>query len=41
LYGEELALRDFRFVREQKRFGSVDELLAQMRLDAASVSLSS
>jgi riboflavin kinase/FMN adenylyltransferase len=41
LYGEELALRDFRFVREQKRFGSVDELLAQMRLDATSVSLSS
>jgi riboflavin kinase/FMN adenylyltransferase len=41
MYGEELALRDFRFVREQKRFGSVDELLAQMRLDASSISLSS
>ena len=25
LYGEELALRDFRFVREQKRFDSVDD----------------
>lgn len=41
LYGEELALRDFRFVREQKRFGSVDELLAQMKLDVAAVSFSS
>ncbi len=37
LYGEELALRDFRFVREQRRFGSVDELLAQMQLDAKTV----
>ncbi len=40
MYGEELALRDFRFVREQKRFGSVDELLAQMQLDRSAVSLS-
>ena len=38
LYGEELALRDFRFVREQLRFDSADALLAQMKLDAASVS---
>lgn len=38
LYGEELVLRDFRFVREQKRFDSVDELLAQMRSDATHVS---
>ncbi len=37
LYGEELALRDFRFVREQRRFDSVDELVAQMRDDAATV----
>jgi riboflavin kinase/FMN adenylyltransferase len=37
LYGEELALRDFRFVREQRRFDSVDALIAQMREDAATV----
>ncbi len=37
LYGEELALRDFRFVRGQRRFGSADELVAQMREDAATV----
>jgi riboflavin kinase/FMN adenylyltransferase len=37
LYGEELALRDFRFLREQRRFASVDELLAQIRADAAAV----
>ena len=37
LYGEEIALRDFRFVREQRRFESVDELVAQMRDDAATV----
>jgi riboflavin kinase/FMN adenylyltransferase len=37
LYGEELALRDFHFVREQRRFGSAEELLDQMRLDAAAV----
>jgi riboflavin kinase / FMN adenylyltransferase len=37
LYGEELALRDFRFVRGQQRFDSVDELIAQMQLDAATV----
>jgi riboflavin kinase / FMN adenylyltransferase len=38
LYGEELALRDFRYVRNQQRFDSVDALLAQMELDAAAVS---
>jgi riboflavin kinase / FMN adenylyltransferase len=38
LYGEELALRDFRWVREQKRFDNVEALLAQMELDAAAVS---
>jgi riboflavin kinase / FMN adenylyltransferase len=37
LYGEELALRDFRFVRAQQRFASVEELIAQMQLDAATV----
>jgi riboflavin kinase / FMN adenylyltransferase len=37
LYGEELALRNFRFVRAQRRFGSVDELIAQMRDDATTV----
>jgi riboflavin kinase/FMN adenylyltransferase len=41
LYGEELALRDFRFVREQRRFASVDELLAQMQLDAKAVAFPS
>jgi riboflavin kinase/FMN adenylyltransferase len=37
LYGEELVLRDFRFVRGQRKFASVDELIAQMREDAATV----
>ena len=37
LYGEELALRDFRFLRAQRRFDSVDELIAQMRDDASEV----
>jgi riboflavin kinase/FMN adenylyltransferase len=37
LYGEELALRDFRFLRAQRRFDSVDELVAQMRDDASEV----
>ena len=37
LYGEELSLREFRFVRAQRCFGSVDELIAQMRDDAATV----
>jgi riboflavin kinase/FMN adenylyltransferase len=34
VYGEELVLRNFAFVREQKKFESVDALLAQMREDA-------
>jgi riboflavin kinase/FMN adenylyltransferase len=41
MYGEELALRDFRFVREQRRFASVDELLAQMHADSAAVAFPS
>lgn len=41
LYGEELVLRDFRFVREQMRFDSVEALLAQMERDAAAVTFPS
>jgi riboflavin kinase/FMN adenylyltransferase len=41
MYGEEIVLRDFRFVRAQKRFDSVDALLEQMRLDATSVAFPS
>ncbi len=37
LYGEELAVRDLRFVRGQLRFDGVEELLVQMRADAATV----
>jgi riboflavin kinase/FMN adenylyltransferase len=34
VYGEELVLRDFRFIREQRRFDDVAALLAQMNDDA-------
>ncbi len=37
IYGCELALRDFRFVRDQRTFASADELMAQMRSDAEAV----
>ena len=37
LYGEELSLRDFRYVRAQRSFATVDELVAQMQDDAATV----
>jgi riboflavin kinase/FMN adenylyltransferase len=37
IYGCELALRDFRFVRDQRTFASPDELMAQMRSDAEAV----
>ncbi len=37
LYGDELALRDFRFVRGQRKFASVHELIAQMNDDASHV----
>lgn len=37
IYGQQLALRDLRFVREQQRFESVDELLAQMNDDLHAV----
>ncbi len=37
MYGEELVLRDFRFVRGQRKFASADALIEQMREDAATV----
>lgn len=37
IYGEEVAVRDLRFVREQQRFESVEELLAQMNEDMRAV----
>jgi riboflavin kinase/FMN adenylyltransferase len=37
IYGQELALRDLRFVRDQQRFETVDELLAQMNDDLRAV----
>jgi riboflavin kinase/FMN adenylyltransferase len=37
VYGEELALRDFSFIREQRKFDGVPELLEQMREDATHV----
>jgi riboflavin kinase/FMN adenylyltransferase len=33
IYGKELSLRDLRFVREQQRFATVEELLAKMNDD--------
>ncbi|MBV8147642.1 MAG: riboflavin biosynthesis protein RibF [Candidatus Eremiobacteraeota bacterium] len=41
IYGRELALRDFRFVRDQARFSSVEELVEQMRGDCESVAFPS
>ncbi|MBV9148942.1 MAG: riboflavin biosynthesis protein RibF [Candidatus Eremiobacteraeota bacterium] len=37
IYGEELALRELRYVREQRRFSSAQELREQMELDADAV----
>lgn len=37
IYGEEVSLRGFRFIREQRRFAGVEELAAQMREDATNV----
>jgi riboflavin kinase / FMN adenylyltransferase len=37
IYGHELALRDLRYLREQRLFASVDELIAQMRTDLEAV----
>jgi riboflavin kinase/FMN adenylyltransferase len=37
IYGEQLSVRDFRFIRAQRAFASVDELLRQMDDDATHV----
>lgn len=37
IYGRELWLREFRFIREQQRYDGVDKLLEQMRRDAEAV----
>jgi riboflavin kinase/FMN adenylyltransferase len=37
IYGHEVALRDLRYVREQRVFASVDELIAQMKTDLSAV----
>ncbi len=37
IYGRELALRSFRYVREQRLFADVDELIAAMHADLAAV----
>jgi len=37
VYGEEMTLRDFAFIREQRKFESPEELLAQMHEDATHV----
>ena len=37
IYGRELALRDLRFVREQRIFADVDALIGQMQCDLAAV----
>jgi len=37
IYGHELAVRDLRYVREQRVFASLDELIAQMQTDLEAV----
>jgi riboflavin kinase/FMN adenylyltransferase len=37
IYGEQLAVRDFRFIREQRAFTNVEDLIAQMKEDATHV----
>jgi riboflavin kinase / FMN adenylyltransferase len=37
IYGRELALRDFRYVREQRLFGELSELIEQMQLDLQAI----
>jgi riboflavin kinase/FMN adenylyltransferase len=37
IYGREIALRDFRFVRDQMRFSDIEELIAQMKTDLEAV----
>ncbi|MEO6836429.1 MAG: riboflavin biosynthesis protein RibF [Candidatus Tumulicola sp.] len=41
IYGRELALRDLRYVREQKLFAGVDELIVQMQRDIEAVAFPS
>jgi len=41
IYGHEVALRDLRYLREQRLFASVDELVAQMRTDLEAVAFPS
>jgi riboflavin kinase/FMN adenylyltransferase len=41
IYGQELAVRNLRYVREQRQFASVDRLIAQMRTDTAAVAFPS
>lgn len=41
IYGREVALRELRFVRDQARFGSVQELMEQMRRDLQAVAFPS
>ena len=41
IYGREIALRDFRFVRNQMRFAGVDELVEQMQRDREAVAFPS
>lgn len=41
LYGEEVALRDLRFLRAQQRFDSIDALMEQMHTDAAAITFPS
>ncbi|HEY1655594.1 MAG TPA: riboflavin biosynthesis protein RibF [Candidatus Tumulicola sp.] len=41
IYGRELALREFRYLREQKYFADVDELIAQMQRDRDAVAFPS
>lgn len=41
IYGHEIVLRELRYLREQRLFASVDELVAQMRLDLEAVAFPS
>jgi riboflavin kinase/FMN adenylyltransferase len=41
IYGRELALRDFRYLREQKLFVGVDELIGQMQRDLEAIAFPS
>ena len=41
IYGQEVSLRNFRFIRSQRAFSSAEELRAQMRQDATHVQFSS